>query len=99
MSNIKKEYKVLQPIGWNGRREKGEIIRLSDEEAKAYSPDMIALNVAAPIKEEENSTPLSEQDVDTLKKSQLEELAAEMGLEVTGTKADLVERIKLAKEE
>lgn len=93
--NSIKEYKVLKPIGWNGRRERGEIIRLSDEEASAYAPDMITLNKPEPV--EETVSP-EDVPVEELKKAQLEELATKMGLDASGSKADLIERINLAKD-
>lgn len=93
------EYKVLQPIGWNGRREKGEVITLTEEEASSYSSDLITLVTPAPVEEEENIVPLAERDINTLKHAELKTLAAELGLEATGTKADLVDKINLFRAE
>lgn len=38
---MKKLYKVLSPIGFSGRREIGETIELTDEEAKSIGSDYI----------------------------------------------------------
>lgn len=40
MKNI---YKVLKPIGFSGRREIGELIELTDEEAKSIGDEYVAL--------------------------------------------------------
>lgn len=36
-------YKVLKPIGWSGRRERGEVIEITEAEASAYGPDYLEL--------------------------------------------------------
>ena len=41
MSEEKKQYKVIQPIGFGGRREIGEVLELTDEEANALGSDSI----------------------------------------------------------
>lgn len=38
----KKAYKVLHPIAYDGRKEVGEIVELTDEEAANIGPDYIA---------------------------------------------------------
>lgn len=43
MSAEKKTYKVLKPIAWGGRREVGEILELSDEEAANLGDEYVAL--------------------------------------------------------
>lgn len=44
MSNAeKKTYRVLKPIAWGGRREVGETIQLSNEEAANLGDDYVAL--------------------------------------------------------
>jgi len=49
MSNTeKKNYKVLKPIAWGGRREIGEILQLSDEEARNLGDEYVALD-SAPV--------------------------------------------------
>jgi hypothetical protein len=52
MSNTKRTYEVLRPIGWLGSRlERGSKIELTDEQASAFSPDDIRLSEpdAAPV--------------------------------------------------
>jgi hypothetical protein len=45
MSNSeKKPYKVLKPIAWGGRREIGETIFLTDEEAENLGNEYVALD-------------------------------------------------------
>lgn len=39
----KKIYKVLKPIGFSGRRNRGELIHLTDEEARNIGSDYVAL--------------------------------------------------------
>lgn len=44
MSNTEKKiYKVLKPIAWGGRREIGETLALSDEEAANLGGEYVAL--------------------------------------------------------
>jgi hypothetical protein len=38
----KKLYRVLKPIAWGGRREVGEILELSEEEAKNLGDEYVA---------------------------------------------------------
>ena len=91
----KKQYKVLRPIGYGGRRERGEVIDLSDEQAASLPPDAIQLlsTVAEPPKE----VALEERPLETLKVTELRELASKLGLKTDGSKADLVERINLSR--
>jgi hypothetical protein len=91
-----KQYKVLKPIGWNGRREKGSIINLTDVEASAYSPEYITPVVVEAPKVAE--VPLKDRPIDDLKFAELKELALEMKLDTGGSKADILERIKLARQ-
>lgn len=37
----KTKYKVIKPIGYYGRREIGEIVELTDDEAKAFGKDYL----------------------------------------------------------
>lgn len=49
MSNTKKKiYRVLKPIAWGGRREIGELLKLSDEEARNLGDEYVALD-SAPV--------------------------------------------------
>lgn len=87
----KKQYKVINPIGLDGRRERGEIISLSDADAGTH---LEAGNIAlhTPVKA---ATPADPKDVSELSVKELREKAKELGLDATGSKADLVERIQL----
>lgn len=38
----KKPYKVLNPIAYGERRERGEIVYMSDEEARAFGDEYVA---------------------------------------------------------
>lgn len=90
-------YKVLKPIGWNGRREKGEVVKLTDEEASAYSSEYIELVTPVVVKEVEEIA-LENKPLETLKFAELKELAVKLGLDANGSKADLLERITLARQ-
>lgn len=49
MSETKCTYEVLRPIGWLGARlERGAKIQLTDEQARAFSPDDIKLSEPEP---------------------------------------------------
>jgi len=96
-SNEVKEYKVLRPIGWNGRREKGAIIRLTEEEASAYSKDLIT-PVVAVAEVVDNKVKLEDMPLEDLKFAELKQLAENLKLDTSGTKADLLERIKLSRQ-
>lgn len=41
--NEMKDYKVLKPIGLDGRREVGEIVKLTDEQAKSIGDEYVVL--------------------------------------------------------
>lgn len=41
MSEEKKKYKVIQPVAFGGRREVGEILELTDEEANALGSEFV----------------------------------------------------------
>lgn len=90
---MKKLYTVLNPIGHSGRLERGATVELTDEEAINYGPEYVALVTASKAKVEEvvEEVPLAKQTV-----AQLRITAEELGLETTGSKADLLERITLA---
>lgn len=89
-----KLYKVLTPIGWNGRREKGEVIALTEKEASAYGPAYVEEVVPEETAAEAKAS-LSEIPVEKLKYEQAKTLAKELGLPTDGTKADLQDRIAL----
>jgi len=39
----KKKYKIIKPIGFSGRREIGEIVEMTDEQARAIGNEYIAV--------------------------------------------------------
>lgn len=49
-----KKYKVLKPIGFGGRREVGEIVEMTDEQAKAFPADLLE-----PVTEGEKVEPVT----------------------------------------
>ena len=85
------KFKVQYPVAYGGRREKGEILELTEEQASrlgdAVSP--VESEVTAPEEVEEK-------DLDEMSADELKEKAIELELPTSGTKADLIERITLA---
>jgi hypothetical protein len=99
------QYRILKPVGYSGRREKGEIVEapegtFSPDEAEIVKDNPIEEQSAAPVSQggDENAeaqqpagdTPIEEQSVDQLKES-----AKARGLPISGSKAELVDRINL----
>lgn len=112
----KKTYKVLHPIGWGGRVERGEIIELTDAEFANFGPGMLEptdevvtvapvnSNEPAPAGEGEgeqkptdDETKGDEKALDDMSIDELTETATALNLDVTGSRADLIERITLAR--
>lgn len=92
-----KQYKVLKPIGYGGRKEKGEILSLPEEVAKAIGSEFLEeVSSANTVKEE---VVQEEKPLEKFSKAELEAKAEELGLDSTGSKADLLERITLHLEE
>lgn len=92
MSKERSPYKVLRPLGIDGRREKGEVVYLTADAAKAYSTeDLIPYTPEATPREA-----AVEKDLSELSLAELKEKASKLGLKTGGSKADLVERIQLA---
>ena len=90
-----KEYRVLRPIGFGGRQEKGTILSLSDADAQSLPADALQLlSQEAPAPEVED---LSQTPIANLKLAELKDLASKLGLDTSGTKADLSERITLSR--
>lgn len=89
-----KKYKVLNPISFGGRRERGEIVEMTDETAKAIGPDY----VIEAGKTETVSEPEEVKGIEEMSKSELMVEAEKRGLAKSGSKADLIERIELAEE-
>lgn len=96
MSNQeKKSYEVLKPIGFGGRREKGEILNLTEAEAKNFGDEYVKeVGSSEVVKKTVEKKP-----VDKMTLKELQAFAKELELDVSGSKADLVERITLHLEE
>lgn len=86
----KSKYLVLHPIALDGRAERGEIVELTPSQAANF-PGRVELFSQTKKPEAPPAKPLDE-----MTKPELVEKARDMGLNVTGTKADLAERIRLA---
>lgn len=86
------KYKVLHPIALGGRRERGEVIDMSVEVAEAFGEKYVELYEEADEAEVEESTPEVSMN---MSHDELKEEARKRELSVSGTKADLVERITL----
>jgi len=88
-------YEVLRPIAHGGRQEKGAVVQLTADEAANYGADYVKPFVA----KAEVVAEVTEKPVEKMTVAELRIKAEEMGLDTTGSKADLVERINLAAEE
>lgn len=78
-------------------KKKGEEFELSADEVKQFDPaDIIAVSAIPPEPEPE---PEPDVPVDEMSFDQLKAKAKELGLSASGTKADILERIKLNGEE
>jgi hypothetical protein len=75
------------------RVEKGSEIELSAKEAAGFDPADITAVDAIPEPEPERK--LSDTPVDEMSAADLKAYAGELGLSASGSKADLLERIKL----
>lgn len=93
MSNdAKLPFKTLRPLGISGRVEKGQVVYLTADEARGYSSqDLVPFQGEVETPAVEDVRPLSE-----LSLSELREKARGLGLQTSGSKADLVERLELA---
>lgn len=93
-----KTYKVLLPIGFGGRQEKGAIVEMDESHAKAFGPEYLVEVKKGEVATEksDNETSVDETSLDEMSLSELKAKAKEMKLDATGSKADLKERISLA---
>lgn len=86
------KYKVLHPIAYSGRRERGQVVEIPDADAASY----LKPGLVEPY--EGNAEPVNEPAEAPLEEMTAEELKAkakELGLPTSGSKADLKERIEL----
>lgn len=96
--DTRKQYKVLRPIGFSGRQERGTVVSMTDDEARAFGPEFVVPFVAGEEVADAPAKPTVEtEDLSALKVAELREMAEGLGLDTDGTKADLVERITLHK--
>lgn len=89
MSEEKLKYKVLHPIGLDGRRERGEILELTPFVASNY-PGLLELVAGEEVKAEVAKPALEDMNL-----SELTEEARVLGLSIEGSKTELFERISL----
>ena len=86
------KYKVLHPIAFGGRRERGEVVSIPDSEAPSYvKPGLVEAYGGEVEAVNENE----EKSLDEMSAAELKAKAKDLGLPTTGTKADLQERIEL----
>ena len=90
--------KVLKPIGYGGRVERGEIIEMSEDYVKSFGPEYV-VPVDSAEADETDTTDGDEKPLDEQSLSELRATAKSLNLSTAGTKADLVERIELARTE
>lgn len=90
------KYTVLLPIAYGGRVEKGSVIEMPDNVAKAFGSEYVVLteesNTSASTEDVEVVTEINDMDV-----AQLRAYAKELGISATGSKDTLIERITLHK--
>lgn len=91
------QYKILNPIGYGGRIERGAIVELPDEVAKAYGAEYVEPYTGEVVKAQEEK--VEEVPLSKLSVAQLRAKAKDMNLDTEGSKADLIERITLASAE
>lgn len=86
-------YKTLSALSIKGTRvERGEVIDVDPAYAASIGSDYLTpLDLKAPVETE----PQAEVSLEDLTKVELAELCDKAGLSTKGTKADLIERIKL----
>ena len=92
MSNDKKEYKVLRPIGFSGRREVGEILELTEAEAENIGSDYVVPYTGeeaqeAPVDSDADVNANADDadagdDLDNMEVKDLQALAKERGVKV-----------------
>ena len=90
-----RKYKTLCAIEYGGRIEKGSIVELPDDVAKAYGAGYVE-----PVDDTaEVDHVVAEKAIDDMSLLELRAKAEELGLKTTGSKADLIERLTLHTEQ
>lgn len=90
--------KVLKPIGYGGRVEKGEVIEMTEAYVASFGPEYVVPATSAEAEEVDATEEGEEVALKELTLSELREKAKSLDLSTAGTKADLIERIELAQE-
>lgn len=86
-------YKTICPITFMGDRvEAGGLVETTPEDAARYGGDLVPADPVTVETPDEEPEPVP---VDQMTVVQLKDRAKELGLSTSGSKADLVERIKL----
>lgn len=91
----KQPYKVLKPIGEDGRKERGEIVYLTKERANAIGAEYVVPCEPTAI-EQKNSDVQENEARAELSVPELRKLCEKNGLVKTGTKSDLLARLQEA---
>jgi len=90
-----RKYKTLCAIAYGGRIEKGSIVELPDDVAKAYGREYV---VPADDADEVDHV-VENKSIDDMSLLELKSKAEELGLKTSGSKADLIERLTLHTEQ
>lgn len=85
------KYKILLPIAYGGRIEKGTVCELPEDVAKAYGPEYV---VPADTHTTVDDV-IDEKPLDQMTLIELKDKAKALNLSTGGSKTDLVERITL----
>lgn len=90
-----RKYKTLCAIAYGGRIEKGSIVELPDDVAKAYGEGYVE-----PVDDTaEVDHVVADKAIDDMSLLELRAKAEELGLKTAGSKADLIERLTLHTEQ
>ena len=90
--------KVLKPIGYGGRHERGAILEMEETYVASFGPEYV-VPVDSVETEDTGNDVEGEKEIGAMTVGELREKAKSLGLSTSGTKADLVERIELSQEE
>lgn len=90
-----RKFKTLCAIAYGGRIEKGSIVELPDDVAKAYGAGYVELvDDTAEV-----DHVVADKAIDDMSLLELRAKAEELGLKTAGSKADLIERLTLHTEQ